>query len=463
MAYNLLALGREQGYLMPPSLREWLAEGDLAWFILDAVDQMDLKEFYAVYRNDGWGAAAYDPAMMVGVLLYAYCQGIRSSRKIDRALERDVGFRVVAANQQPDFRTICRFRSEHEKALERLFGQVLWLCREAGLVKLGVVALDGAKVAANAALDANRNHGTIEEEVRRMLAEAKKVDAEEDAQFGPEKRGDELPEGLGRRTERLKRLQEAKSRLEKEAEAAAKAVKEQLAQRQAEEAASGKKKRGRKPKVVEPDPVKEAKANISDPDSRIMKARQGYVQGYNAQAVVSRDQIIIATGVTQESNDVQQLKPMLETLESTLEAAGIEDRPRVALADAGYWSEGNITSCTCPEGPELLIATTKDWKQRKAARERGCPRGRIPQDLSPRERMERKLLTRRGRRMYRLRGITVEPVLGQVKEGQGCRRFMRRGLPAVQSEWSMIGTTHNLLKLWRSGQAPWNWDRAHWN
>lgn len=448
---------------MPPSLKEWLAEGDLAWFILDAVDQMGLAEFYAVYRNDGWGAAAYDPAMMVGVLLYAYCQGMRSSRKIDRALERDIGFRVVAANQRPDFRTICRFRSEHEKALERLFVQVLWLCRDAGLVKLGAVALDGAKMAANAALDANRNHEAIEEEVRRMLAEAKKVDTEEDALFGPEKRGDELPEGLGRRVERLKRLQEAKSRLEKEAEAAAGAAQERLAHRQAEEAVSGKKKRGRKPKVVEPVPVEEAKANISDPDSRIMKARQGYVQGYNAQAVVSQDQIIIATGVTQEENDVQQLKPMLETLESTLEAAGIEDRPRSALADAGYWSEANITDCTCPAGPELLIATTKDWKQRKAARERGCPRGRIPMDLSPRERMERKLLTRRGRRMYRLRGITVEPVLGQVKEGQGCRRFMRRGLHAAQSEWSLIGTTHNLLKLWRSGQAPWSKDRARWN
>jgi hypothetical protein len=374
-----------------------------------------------------------------------------------------VGFRVVAANQRPDFRTICRFRSEHEKALERLFVQVLWLCREAGLVKLGVVALDGAKVAANAALDANRNHGAIEEEVHRMLAEAKQVDAEEDALFGTEKRGDELPEGLGRRVERLKRLQEAKSRLEKEAEVAARAAQERLATRQAEEAVSGKKKRGRKPKMVELAPVEEAKANISDPDSRIMKARQGYVQGYNAQAIVSQDQIIIATGVTQEANDVQQLKPMLETLDSTLEAAGIEDRPRSALADAGYWSEANITDCTCPEGPELLIATTKDWKQRKAARERRSPRGRIPKDLSPRERMERKLLTKRGRRMYRLRGITVEPVWGQVKEGQGCRRFMRRGLQAAQSEWSLIGTTHNLLKLWRSGQAPWSWDRARWN
>jgi len=398
-----------------------------------------------------------------GVLLYAYCQGIRSSRKIDRVLERDVGFRVVAANQQPDFQTICRFRSEHEKALEQLFVQVLRLCREAGLVKLGMVAVDGAKVAANAALEANRNHKAIEEEVSRMMAEAKQVDTKEDVLFGPDKWGDELPEGLGRRIERLKRLQEAKSRLEKEAEEAARAVQEHLERRQVEESASGKKKRGRKPKVVESTPVEEAKANMSDPDSRIMKTRQGYVQGYNVQAIVSQDQIIVATVVTQEANDVQQLEPMLQTLERILEAAGIEDRPRAALADADYWSEANVTSCNRPGGPELLIATTKDWKQRKALRERGCPRGRIPKDLSPRERMERKLLTRRGRRMYRLRGITVEPVLGQVKEGQGCRRFMRRGLHAAQSEWSIIGTTHNLLKLWRSGQAPWGWDRVRWN
>jgi hypothetical protein len=322
-------------------------------------------------------------------------------------------------------------------------------------VKLGVVALDGAKVAANAALEANRSHEAIKEEMRRILAEAKQVDAEEDVLFGPEQRGDELPEGLGRRAERLKRLQEAKSRLEKQAEETSRDVQEHLAQRQAEEASSGKKKRGRKPKVVESTPAADAKANTTDPDSRIMKSRQGYVQGYNVQSIVTRDQIIVAAGVTQEANDVQQLKPMLETLEQTLQAAGIEERPRTALADAGYWSETNVTACSRPEGPELLIATTKDWKQRKALRERGgCPRGRIPRDLSIRERMERRLLTQRGRRLYRLRSITVEPVLGQVKEGQGCRRFMRRGLHAAQSEWSLIGTTHNLLKLWRSGQAP---------
>ena len=195
MAYHLVPCDREQGYLMPPSLQEWLPEGDLSWFILDVVGQLDLKEFYAAYREDGWGAAAYDPGMMVGVLLFAYCQGVRSSRRIAWALERDVGFRVVAANQQPDFRTICRFRAEREEALERLFVQVLRLCREAGLVKLGVVALA-----------ANRSYATIEEEVRRMLKEAQRVDAEEHPLFGPDGRGGELPQELGRRGERLSRL-----------------------------------------------------------------------------------------------------------------------------------------------------------------------------------------------------------------------------------------------------------------
>ncbi|MFH1560360.1 MAG: transposase [Chloroflexota bacterium] len=179
--------------------------------------------------------------------------------------------------------------------------------------------------------------------------------------------------------------------------------------------------------------------------------------------VVSEDQIIVAVGVTQEANDVQQLEPMLQTMERTLEAAGIEERPKAGLADAGYWSEANIGECSCPEMPELLIATTKDWKHRKMLREKGCPRGRMPKGGSPRDRMERKLLTKRGRSPYKMRGVLVEPLLGQVKEGQGFRRFMRRGLDAVQSEWSLVGMTHNLLKLWRSGQAPWGWAKARWN
>ena len=233
MAYKLLRCERDQSYMMPPFMRDWLSEGHLAWFIVDAVGQMDVREFYAAYRSDGWGAAAYDPGMMVAILLYAYCLGLRSSRRIARALEEDVGFRVVA-NRQPDFRTICRFRAEQEEALEELFVEVVRLCHEAGLVKLGVVALDGTKVAADAELATNRSHQAIEEEVQRMLAEAKAADAEEDAHYGPARLGDELPEGLGGRRERLKRLKEAKERLQREAEAAAKAVQEHGEQRRAQ-------------------------------------------------------------------------------------------------------------------------------------------------------------------------------------------------------------------------------------
>ncbi|MFQ5875699.1 MAG: transposase [Dehalococcoidia bacterium] len=292
-----------------------------------------------------------------------------------------------------------------------------------------------------------------------MLEEARAVDAEEDAYFGSDRRGDELPKGLGRRSERLRRLQEVKGRLEREAVEVAAAAQEHLAEREAEEAATGKKKRGRKPKMVEPSPAGEAKGNVTDPDSGTMKTRQGY----NVQAVVSEDQIIVAVGVTQEANDVHQLLPMLEQTNENLEAAGIGDRPRAGLGDAGYWSEANMLACRRPDLPELLVATTKDWKQRKAARERGCPRGRIPKNLSLRERMERKLLTKRGRRLYRLRSLLAEPVFGQVKEGQDFRRLMRRGLKAASSESVLIGTTHNLLKLWRSGQAPWGWNKARWN
>jgi len=251
---------------------------------------------------------------------------------------------------------------------------------------------------------------------------------------------------------------------DEEAAQAAQGATEHLAQRAAAEAASGKKKRGRKPKSVQPLPPAEAKANVTDPDSRVMKTRQGYVQGYNVQAVVSEDQIIVAVGVTQEANDKHQLLPMLEKLSENLQAAGIAERPRAVLGDAGYWSEANVTVGSRPEGPELLIATTKDWKQRKAARERGCPRGRIPEGLSPRERRERKLLTQRGRRLYKLHGVLVEPVFGQVKEGQAFRRFMRRGLAAapILSGRSSSGSPI-ILKLWRSGQAPWGWATAQWN
>lgn len=451
MAYNLIECNREQMFLMPVSLRDWLPESHLAWFVLDAVEAIDVSKFYLKYRSDGWGRAAYDPRMMVSLLLYSYCLGVRSSRQIERACEVDVAFRVIAGNLKPDYSTVCRFRSENEGELGILFTEVLRLCAEAGLVKAGVVALDGTKIKADASLSANRTQEHIEEKVRKMLAEAREKDEEEDRLFGKGSRGDEIPEELKDRRSRLARLKECRERLAREKEEKVRHQTERMEKRQPEEATVGHRKRGRKPKETA-EVLKEAakaKANVTEPDSRIMKTRKGYIQGYNAQAVVDTGQIILAADVTQEPNDVHQLHPMTRQAQQGLKTAGIKEEIKSELADAGYWSKGNMTKSS-PTDPEFLIATTKDWKQKKAMREQGAPRGRIPKDLSSRDRMERKLLTKRGRSLYKLRGQTVEPVFGQIKT-RGCDTFMRRGLEAVRSEWRLICATHNLLKLFRSG------------
>jgi len=324
------------------------------------------------------------------------------------------------------------------------------LCAEAGLVKAGVVALDGTKIKANASLSANRTQEHIEEEVRRMLAEARERDEEEDRLFGKDSRGDEIPEELRDRRSRLARLNECQERLAREKEEKIRIQVERVEKREAEEEATGHKKTGRKPKEVAEVLREEAKAkaNVTEPDSRIMKTRAGYIQGYNAQAAVDRGQIILAADVTQEPNDVHQLHPMTEETQQELKTAGIEEEIKSELVDAGYWSEANVAESS-PTDPEFMIATTKDWKQRKAMREQGAPRGRIPKHLSPRDRMERKLLTKRGMSLYKLRSQMVEPVFGQIKS-RGCDSFMRRGLEAVRSEWRLICATHNLLKLFRS-------------
>lgn len=455
MSRKFIECDRDQMYLMPPSLREWLPEGDLAWFVLDAVSEMDLGAFHIGEREDGAGRPSYDPEMMSSLLLYAYCLGERSSRKIERQCLVNVGFRVIAANRIPDYSTICRFRQAHAEALEGLFAQVLRLCAESGLVRVGRVALDGTKMKANAALSANRTEESIRKEVRRMLAEADALDAEEDEKYGKDRRGDELPEELQTREGRLKRLRECRERLEREAEERRAAQEKKIEDRRAEEAATGRRKRGRKPKNPDEVETKRAKANVTDPESRIMKTRHGYVQGYNAQAAVTEEQIIIAAEVTQEENDIHQLHPMIKKASETLESAGVKEKMGMALADAGYFSETNLADAP-PEGPELFIATTKDWKQRKALAKQPPPRGRIPKNLSLKDRMERKLLTVRGRAMYKKRSQTVEPVFGQIKAARGCDRFLQRGLSTVSTEWKLICAAHNLLKLFGSGKACWS-------
>lgn len=455
MAYNFLPCDRNQSYLLPPSLVDWLPQDHLAWFVLDAVEQIDLKQFYKKYRSDGVGNSAFNPSIMVGLLIYSYCTGERSSRRIEKHCQTDVAYKVITANQLPDHTTISRFRKDNESPMKTLFLEILRLCADAGLVKLGKVALDGTKIKADASLAANRTLKHLEQEIDKMLSEAAAKDAEEDNTFGADNRGDEMPEELRNRESRINRLKACKGRLEQEKAQAIQAQQDKLDQREAKEESTGKKPRGRKPKLPEEAENKEAKANVTDPDSRIMKTRKGYVQGLNGQAVVTEEQIIVAEDVTQQENDKQQLHTMLEQTESNRKTVGIKEKTGVALADAGYCSEDNFTKS--PAGDvELLVAVQKDYKQRKAIEAQLPPEEPVPEGLSSTELMERKLLTERGRELYKLRSQTVEPVFGQIKDVRGFDSFMRRGIEACRSEWSLICATHNLLKLWRSRKACWN-------
>lgn len=455
MAYNFLPCDRNQAYLLPPSLKDWLTEGHLAWFVLDAIEQIDLSEFYKKYRTDGVGNSAFHPSMMVAVLIYSYCTGERSSRQIEKHCQTDVAYKVITANQYPDHSTISRFRKDNQSHLKKLFLEILRLCAEAGLVKLGKVSLDGTKIKANASLSANRTLKHLEQEIDKMLSEAEAKDAEEDKAYGADKRGDEMPDDLRDRKSRINRLKACKERLEHQKAEAEKQQQDKIDERKAKEESTGKKPRGRQPRPAEEAGNTDAKANVTDPDSRIMKTRKGFVQGLNAQAVTTEQQIIVAEDVTQEENDKQQLHPMLEQAEENRQAVEIEEEIGVALADAGYCSEDNFT--TKPAGNvELLVATQKDYKQRNAMAEQPPPEEPMPDNLSPTELMERKLLTERGRRLYKIRGQTVEPVFGQIKDVRGFDRFMQRGIDACRGEWSLICATHNLLKLWRSKKACWN-------
>ena len=443
MGYNFLAVDRDQVFLMPPSLTEWLEEDHLAWFVLDAVEQMDLSAFHAGYRADGWGRAAHDPKMMVALTLYAYCIGVRSSRAIERACRVDVAFRVVAANQAPDHTTIARFRARHEEALASVFTESLRLCAQAGMVKVGLVALDGTKMGCPAALAANRTKSHIDEQVATMLAEAAEVDAAEDARYGADASGDEPPAQLRGAKARRERFAAAKAQLDA-AEAETQAAHEQhLAERAAKEQASGRKLRGRKPKP--PAPASEAEANTSDPESRIMKTKDGYLQGYNAQAVATEDQIVVAAEVTDEHNDNAQLHPMIAATNQSLTDAGIDAAVEKLLADAGYCSEDNLAALT-DEDPDCFIATRNT---RRNPQPRNGRRGPLPAGATLVDKMDRKVSNKAGRTAYRKRQHIIEPVFGQTKDARGARRFMRRGKAAAASEWKLLMGTHNLLKLYR--------------
>jgi hypothetical protein len=328
--------------------------------------------------------------------------------------------------------------------------QVLELCEKAGLVKLGVVSLDGTKVKANASIDKNRTykHLSKEEEqlyraIEEMLRKAQQTDNEEDRIYGKDNRGDELPPGFRKRKERLQRIEKAKKELEQKQEEKRREYEKKIAEREQKEKETRKKLRGRKPKPVEETPDNDTKRNTTDIDSRIMKTRNGYVQGYNAQIMTDcSSQVILAADVTQECNDKHQLVPMMNQVEQNT-----GQKPDKGTMDAGYWCEEDIKQVQ--EEIDLYIATTKDWKQRKRLKEQPSPRGRIPNDITLRDRMERKLRTKKGQAIYRKRASTVEPAIGQIKEARGFKQFLLRGTHKVKGEWSLICTTHNILKLWR--------------
>ncbi len=457
MSYNFLPYNQSQMLLLPPSLNEWLAEGHFARFLNDVVDRFDrenrLATFYASYREDGWGAPAYPPRMLVKVLLYAYAEGITSSRKIARFLEEGIAFRYLAANLRPDFRTLSDFRKKNLEALDGLFTEIFRLCQGAGLTQMGTVALDGKHVKANASFQRNRKKDAIEALVKRLLDEAEQVDAAEDQAFGAESRGDEwMAEGVTP-DEQLKRFEEALEHLKKREQKAREDQANKLKTVAQREEQTGKKHRGRAPLTVDERArrlLAKAQANLTDPESRILKGPKGYLQGYNAQAMVDTgSQIIVAQDVTSEENDRQLLGHMLHRC---FEQAGAF--PAISIQDAGYWNQVEHQRCQEECGPvELITATSKSAKQRRMLREKPPPRGRIPTSATPKERMERKLRTQRGQNLYRQRSTSVEPVFGQFTM-RGLTAFCLRSLNKVRCEWSLWCSTHNLLKLWRSGYSP---------
>jgi transposase len=444
VAPNFLLCDRDQELLLPPSLREWLTEDHLAWFVLDAVDELDLGAFYAAYRDDGWGRAAFEPQMMVALLLYAYAVGERSSRQIERRCREDVAFRVITANQVPDHGTIARFRARHEQALADIFAQVLALCAKAGLVSVGLVALDGSLLAGNASPGATRSYASIRGEVERMLAQAAQADAAEDERLG-DARGDELPADLVDPRSRRERLRRCKAELEQEQAEDEAAYQENLAWRAAWEAEHGRKLGGRKPTPPAPDALAARRINTTDPDTGLLKRAGGRsVQGYNVQVVASPEQVILAAQVTQSHNDADQLAPMVAQAVGTLRAAGVEEPIATVLADGGYWNSPAIGEVH-GQGIEVLVPTQD--------RRRTAPRKLAPRQGEEARRIEAVLSTPERLALYRRRQQIVEPVFAHIKSIRRLDRFLRRGLTACQAEWQLIAATHNLLKLWRAGFA----------
>jgi transposase len=503
---NFRSYDPDQSMLLPPSLHDWLPEGHLAYFVRETVEELDLSAILDTYDSSRGGFPAYHPVMMTQLLAYGYCVGVRSSRKIERATHEVVPFRVLAANQHPDHDTISEFRRRHADALANLFIQILDMCREEGMAKLGRVAIDGSKVRANAskhkALSYGRMPGALAPDVgparragkkkdaelkkivRDMFDEAERIDAEEDALYGKGNRGDELPEELRHAKTRRKKIREAIKNLKARKKAQADAKRAEIAEKEKAREDEGKPRRGRKPKEPSDEPDEKMQSpqvrtlsgadppgNFTDPESRIMKMgstgsfEQCYPEGPhlrrigpagNAQVAVDADtQVIVAADVTQQANDPKsralrgkkQLVPMVEQVKRNTGSA-----PAKVLADSGYYSEANVAEMQ-DESIDAYIATGK----MKHGEIITAPRGRIPESATTKDRMRRKLRTQKGRATYARRKSSVEPVIGQVKDVQGFRQFLRRGLHAAQCEWRFGCAMHNLLKLFRRMRPAFAW------
>ena len=475
----------EQSHLLPPSPTDWLPEGHLAYFIIDLVRVLDLKAIEDVIQErDGRGTRPYSPRMMMALLVYAYCVGVYSSRKIERATYDDVAFRVIAGGEHPDHTRINEFRLEHRKALGDQFDQVLKLCKRAGLVAMGHVSIDGTKVQANASKHKAMSYGRMKDEERRLSAEvetmlfrADEEDAREDALYGKDKRGDELPEELQRRESRLKKIREAKEALEREAAEARAMQLRELAKGERLRAETAPNSRDRKQAAArasreekqaaelfprdddddddpppnatdlprhrvhatpEGKPKNEAQRNFTDPDSRIMVRNGVFLQAYNAQAAVNESQVIVAHGVSNQPPDHDYLLPMLERIRRNCGAP-----PERLTADSGYFSESNFGYCDA-ERIDAYIATGRKLDSADI--------GKLPMTpaADARWRMHQKLSTPEGRAIYARRKVLPEPVFGQIKSAMGFRRFSLRGLPKVVAEWAIVCTCHNVLKLFRA-------------
>ncbi|MFV1971620.1 MAG: IS1182 family transposase [Acidimicrobiia bacterium] len=440
---------RDQSFLMPPSIDDWLPENHTARFVAEVVDEMlDLSVVYDSYVSAS-GAPPYDPSMMLKLLLYAYSTGVTSSREMERRCHIDVAFRWLSVNSAPDYRSIARFRRRHLVAVDDLFIQVLVLCSEAGLVKLGRVALDGTKLRASASRHKAMSYGRLgprieqlQAEVAEILADAEATDLAEDEEFGEDKRGDEVPPELASRESRLVKLRAAKEAIEAEAadRAAAKAA-ERAEKNGADEAGIAE---AVATAAAGATPVDRAQRSFTDPEARMMKTNDGFHYAYNAQAVVDEySQVVVAAKVTDQAGDVQQLIPMIAAATDSLADAGIDAAPDMFLADAGYCSEDNLEELA-DTGIDAVVAT---GRVRRNERVPDTPRGPIPKDATRRERMARRLRTKAGRADYARRKAIVEPVFGQMKVRQHAGHLRLRGITGAQGEWTLHTICHNLRKL----------------